>query len=279
MSPIATAATVFACVFGGALLGMALRTLLPAHHLGAESRDHVKLGMGLIVTMSALLLGMLVASAKSAYEDQKSELTQLTAKLVFLDRVLAHYGPDAQVAREGLRTATARAMEQIWPKDRTDARQLSPIAAGADVLYNQIQELSPKDESQRVLKAQASAIAIELGQTRWLMFEQRGSSVSTALLIIVVFWLTVIFISVRDLGVLRDLPDPRDGPAVRGDAPDLQGAAAGRPLTPGPIRALWRRAARRQNVQPTESTGPQSFLDCCVDGSRLSKLSNSERLM
>jgi hypothetical protein len=195
MSPIATAATVFACVFGGALLGMALRTLLPAHHLGAESRDHVKLGMGLIVTMSALLLGMLVASAKSAYEDQKSELTQLTAKLVFLDRVLAHYGPDAQVAREGLRTATARAMEQIWPKDRTDARQLSPIAAGADVLYNQIQELSPKDESQRVLKAQASAIAIELGQTRWLMFEQRGSSVSTALLIIVVFWLTVIFIS------------------------------------------------------------------------------------
>jgi hypothetical protein len=151
--------------------------------------------MGLIVTMSALLLGMLVASAKSAYDEQKSELTQLTAKLVFLDRILAHYGPEAQKVRQGLQAATERAMEQIWPKDRADARLLSPIAAGADVLYSQIQELSPKDDAQRALKAQASSTAIELGQTRWLMFEQRGSSVSTALLTIVVFWLTVIFIS------------------------------------------------------------------------------------
>jgi hypothetical protein len=72
---------------------------------------------------------------------------------------------------------------------------VAPVAATGYSIYDQIQELTPKTDVQHALQSEASAMAIELGRTRWLMFEQRGSSVSTALLIVVVFWLTLIFMS------------------------------------------------------------------------------------
>ena len=93
MNYIAIRLIVFACVFGGALFGMFLRGVLPERHLSADSKDTVRLGMGLIGTMTALVLGLLVASAKSYYDTQSSELTEMSAKIVLLDRVLAHYGP------------------------------------------------------------------------------------------------------------------------------------------------------------------------------------------
>jgi len=195
MSPTTISLIVLACVFGGSLAGMALRAVLPEHHRSADSRDLVKLGMGLIGTMAALLLGLLVASAKSSYDEQKSELTDVAAKLVFLDRVLAHYGPETREVRGLMRGVVARAIDEIWPKNRVRASGRKPFEAGGEVVYDKIQELSPKDDAQRMLKAQASDLATSVGQIRLLMFEQRGSSVSTALLVVVIFWLAVIFVS------------------------------------------------------------------------------------
>jgi hypothetical protein len=195
MSPLSTSLIVLGCVFGGALAGMALRVVLPEHHRSTESRDIVKLGMGLIATMSALLLGLLVASAKSAYDQQKNELTQMTSKLLFLDHSLARYGPEMREARDLLRDATARAIDQLWPKDPSHPNAATQMVAGGDRVYELIQEFSPKSELQRSLQAQASSTAIEMRQTLRLMFEQRGTSVSTALLVVVVFWLTIIFMS------------------------------------------------------------------------------------
>ena len=96
MSPIEVGCTVLACVFGGALLGMAIHTMLPEHHLNAESKDVIKLGMGLIATMSALVLALLTNSAKGSYDTQRNELTQVAANILLVDRVLAHYGPEAK---------------------------------------------------------------------------------------------------------------------------------------------------------------------------------------
>src|ERR1700731_3214334 len=92
MSSIAISGIVFGCIFGGALLGMVIRALLPQHHLAADSKDLVKLGMGLIGTMSALVLGLLVASAKSSFDAQRNEVTQISANVILFDRVLARYG-------------------------------------------------------------------------------------------------------------------------------------------------------------------------------------------
>ena len=94
MSSIGISAIVFACVFGGAMFGVFLRAVLPEHHWNPESKDVVKLGMGLVATMCALILGLLVSSAKSYFDTQSSELTEMSSKIVMLDRLLAHYGPE-----------------------------------------------------------------------------------------------------------------------------------------------------------------------------------------
>jgi hypothetical protein len=153
MSSIAISSLVFACVFGSAVLGMFLRAALPKHHVGADSLDAVKMGMGLVATLSALVLGLLVASAKSSYDAQSCELTEVSSKIVLLDRVLAHYGPEATEVRDLLRSSVARALDQMWSKDRRSSSQLEPQSAGSEALFEKIQALSPKDEAQRSLKA------------------------------------------------------------------------------------------------------------------------------
>jgi hypothetical protein len=193
MNTVSTSLVIFACVFGGALLGMFLRRLLPEHHRTPESKDLVRLGVGLIATMSALVLGLLVSSAKSAYDTQNSELTEMAAKVAFLNRLLEHYGPETREVRVQLRGAVAHAIDALWSKNSSAASETSPVVAAA--IFDGIQRLAPKDDGQRLLQAQAMSLTIELGQTRLLMSEQRQSSVSSALLIVVVFWLTVIFMS------------------------------------------------------------------------------------
>ena len=61
------ACIVFGCVFTGALLGMFFRTLVPKKHLSLDTQDVVKLRIAFIATMAALVLGLLIASAKNTY--------------------------------------------------------------------------------------------------------------------------------------------------------------------------------------------------------------------
>ena len=195
MSSITISFIVFACVFGGALLGILLRAVLPQDHLSAESKDIVKLGMGLVGTMAALVLGLLVASAKGSYDAQIAELTQGSSNILLLDRLLAQYGPETKEARNLLRGTLVRFLVRTWPKDGAGASGLPPPAASAEDLYSQIQGLSPKDGAQRSFQSQALSLAMDIRKTRWLMYEQETESVSLPLLFILVLWLTIIFIS------------------------------------------------------------------------------------
>jgi len=186
---------VFACVFGAAASAMLVRNALPKHHLSADTKDTVKLAMGLVATMAALVLGLLVASAKGSYDLQKSEVVQMAGKVAFLDRILAHYGPDAAEARALLRRALEGAITRIWPENKSAEPLLAPNTGTGEVLFDALQKLEPQNDAQRSLKAQALAMAADLGQMRWLLFEQAGSSISTPLLVIVVFWLAILFFS------------------------------------------------------------------------------------
>src|SRR5262249_16747744 len=118
MSAMGISLLMFVCVFGGALCGMLLRATLPKHHLSADSTDIVKLGTGLVATMSALVLALLIASTKSAYDTQRSDLTQMAVNLVLLDRALASYGSETHEARQLLRRAVVQTLTQMWPEDR-----------------------------------------------------------------------------------------------------------------------------------------------------------------
>ena len=195
MNEAETSLIVFACVFGGAILGMVLRAYLPEHHLTSDTESVVKLGMGLIATMAALVLSLLVASTKTSYDAQREELSQLSSNVVMLDRVLAHYGPEAQPVRERLRQGVAKAIDRIWSENGADAGQPPATSRPSADLLDKIHELTPKDDYQRSLQTQAANLAFDLGRTRWLMRSQESSSIPVAFLAILVFWLAILFAS------------------------------------------------------------------------------------
>lgn len=114
----------------------------------------------------------------------------MSSRVVLLDRVLAHYGPEARETRSELRSSVVYTLDTLFSKD---ASQLG--STKGELLYDQIQGLSPKDDTQRSIQAQALSIVLALGQTRWLIAEQRVNSISVPLLVVLIFWLTIIFIS------------------------------------------------------------------------------------
>lgn len=198
MNSMSVSLIVFACVLGGAIAGLVTRESLPPEHFTADSKETVKLGMGLVSTMSALVLGLLVSSAKTFYDTQAAELTQMSAQVVFLDRLLAHYGTEAQEARDTLRAAMVRNLARTWPEEKivaSEPRSSVVSQAPPEAVLDKIQALTPKNDKQRSLQQQALSTAIGLGQMRLLMYEQSGTTVSEPLLMIMVFWLTVIFFS------------------------------------------------------------------------------------
>ena len=196
MRAIAISMIVFVCVFGGALLGMFLRAALPEHHLSKDSRDIMTLGMGIIGTMAAIVLGLMIAAAQGSFANQRGEITQLSANIVFLDRTLAQYGPETKEARDLLRSAVVQTLNQMWPEGSSQPAQLDVKASKAEALSNKIQALSPQNEAQRSLQAQAVSLSSNLVQTGWLVFMQQIRSIPVAFLVVLavlVFWFTTIF--------------------------------------------------------------------------------------
>src|SRR5436190_3316835 len=180
----------FACLVGVALLGRRVRRYLPADHLSADSKDAVKLAMGLVATMTALLLGLLVSSAKGTYDTARSEVIQMAGKVAFLDRVLALYGPEAADAHAKFRDVAADAVPRIWAEE---SGQLAPNEQAGDAFYLAVEDLSPHNDTQRVLKTQAATLLADLGQLRSLLQAQSIPSISKPLLIALASWLVIIF--------------------------------------------------------------------------------------
>ena len=146
--------------------------------------------------MTALVIGLLIATAASSYATRRGEFTQMSANIVLLDRELAHYGPESKEVRDLLGGVVTRELQTTWSE--TGASQhakFDPSAARADILFDKIEELEPRNDVQRSLKAQLLTTVISLGQTRWLLFEQSGSSIPMPFLVVLVFWLSLIFAS------------------------------------------------------------------------------------
>jgi hypothetical protein len=197
MSSLDIALISAACIFGGVLLGLWLQNLLPGHHLSTESKETVKLGAGMIATLSALVLGLLVSSAKSNFDSMSAEITQAAAKAIQLDRALANYGPETKEARELLRRSVAVGIQMFWPEDKMDAPGMTAFerANGIEMLQAELRELTPATDAQRQLLAQAQQISGELVQFRWLLIEQTQNALPKPFLVMVLFWLTMLHVS------------------------------------------------------------------------------------
>jgi len=196
MTALLVAAIVFALVFGGAMAGLALNARLPEHHRDASSKDVVTLVMGLIATVSALVLSLLIASAHDQFDTQEREVQQLSVHTFQLDRLLAHYGPETVDVRELLRRFVADELRQLWPGEGVDSAKeaAAPVRVDAEDLYMRIAGLAPKTQIQRFVQSHALELLASMGQTRRLMLEQAGGSLSTPFFVVLVFWLVVLFV-------------------------------------------------------------------------------------
>jgi hypothetical protein len=141
MNSTLIATLVLGSLVGIVLLGRSVRRHLPDHHLGQDSKDVVKLAMGLVATMTALLLGLLVSSAKGTFDTQRNEVIQMAAKVTFLGRILAAYGPDEAEARAEFHEAVREAVGRMWPREAGAPAQYSPDPQAGDAVYAAIQQL------------------------------------------------------------------------------------------------------------------------------------------
>ena len=197
MNDLLISLIVFAVIFGGALLGVVLRPLLSESHLQPDSKDVVKMATGLIGTLAALVLGLLIASAKTSFDQKTNQVRQLTATVILLDDLLAQYGPETAAARTRLRQSVAPVADRIWNEQKAPPGK--PVhfeaSAQASAFEKELESLSPDNDTQRSLQSRAIAAYTEAAQTRLLLFTQSGGSIPTPFLIILVFWLSAIFVS------------------------------------------------------------------------------------
>src|SRR3989440_3940284 len=141
------------CIFGGALLGLLLQGLIPEHHLRDNSKDTVKVVAGTIATLAALVLGLLVGSAKNSFDALNTEITQSSTKVILLDRALAAYGPETKDAREQLRRGVITLIDTLWPEEKTEASGFAAFERTnkMETLQAKLRELTPATEAQRQL--------------------------------------------------------------------------------------------------------------------------------
>ncbi len=195
MSPIALSFLAFALALVGILLGSFMQRLLPEGHLGSDSKEVVKLSMGVVATLAALVLGLLVASAKSTYDARESEINQITADVIVLDTLLAKYGDEARAARTSLRQAIPPVVDKIWREAQSVPLQSTPFKAAAEgeAFYQRVQELQPSNDIQRGLQARIVQVTNDLMQSRFLLFSHLGSSIPVPFLAVLLLWLIILF--------------------------------------------------------------------------------------
>jgi len=185
----------FTCTFTAALVATAVRSRLPAPHLSKESQDVVRLGIGLVATMTALLLGLVTAAARSTFDAQDVAIRTSGAAILTLDRHLARYGPETQATRDLIRRAIAARLKDVWQVDTGDAVAQSAATPPIEEIENQILALSPKNDNQRWFKSESLKLSQEIVKARWRVLESTGGAVPMAFLVVVIFWLTATFAS------------------------------------------------------------------------------------
>jgi hypothetical protein len=195
MAPIVIALLAFILALVGILLGSVTQRILPEGHLSSDSKEVVKLGMGVVATLAALVLALLIASAKSTYDARQSEINQITAYVILLDNLLAKYGEGAQAARASLRQAIPPVVDRIWREGQSAPFRSGPFKASAEgeALYQRIQELQPGNDIQRGLKERILQTTTDLAQARFLLFSHLGGSIPLPFLAVLLLWMIILF--------------------------------------------------------------------------------------
>ncbi|HEY2773796.1 MAG TPA: hypothetical protein VGK20_07065 [Candidatus Binatia bacterium] len=195
MSPPVIASIVLICVAASAALGLWLRDVLPEHHLAPETKEVVRLATGLVATIAALVLSLLISAAKTSFDRIDDELTDNAAKVLMLDRTLAEYGPATKEIRALLKSSYAERIDRLFSGRKAEQNNANGARAAfiAESIDANLWALPAAGATQDGLKARALQMNNDIDMTRALMHSQREDTIPATLLVVLVTWLVVIF--------------------------------------------------------------------------------------
>ena len=188
---------VLVLVFVSALLGRLIRRRLPESHLDSQTEAVVKLAMGVVGTLTALVLGLLVATANGSFTASSQEVTSIAANVIRLDHLLRRYGPEADGIRDLVRRYTAKKLQDLFPEGSATQPTLDNPGTMSllEEFQNRLSTLEPRNANQRWLQSQAQQLTAAVVGSRWLLVERDAFGIPIPLLVLVVFWLCVLFMS------------------------------------------------------------------------------------
>ena len=196
MSSTAAFLASLASILIGAAIGMAIRRTLPPDLLEGGSKEAIRLGAGFLSTLAALVIGLMIASAKNTYDTQNTNIRQLGTNAVLVDQMLTKYGPAAREARTLLREAIPSATARIWQESiAAKASSNFVISSTSERFLDAVEALKPANEEQTSLKARIIQITTDMGRTRLLVFTQNENAIPVPFFVVLVFWLVLIFAS------------------------------------------------------------------------------------
>ena len=197
MDSIVSSSILLGSTLLGLFIGVVLRSVLPDPHLNSDSKDVIKMGTGLVAAVTGLVLGLLTASAKSSYDNQQTNLRQMAANIVLLDRTLANYGPEGRETRSQLRKTVQSFVDNLWSDKAYDPGRLDEpeFATNSLKLLELVRTLPTGNETQQTMKGQILQISMELGRARWQLHRWEDSSIPLPFLVVLNFWLGILFLS------------------------------------------------------------------------------------
>lgn len=187
----------FAVIFGGGLLGMLLGRLMPVAYRDKETQAIVQTAAGMVSISTALVLGLLVASAKGKFDVSNRQMEELAASLMLMDRNLMNCGPEAKDIIMLLRSYTVANIATAWP-DEPEAQSATggqPAWQIIESIQQRLRELTPKTDAQRASAASASQTALDLAKAGWLETAQQANHAPQPFILLLIAWLFVLFLS------------------------------------------------------------------------------------
>ena len=194
MGPVMIGILAFLAIFGGALLGARVGSLLPRHHLATETRDAVSAILAIVSTSSALVIGLLLSDANAAFAVRSDAASGMAANILRLDRSLRLYGDEAAAAQTQLRAyATVKAAEMTA---EAAPPMVSPALEILERLTTTVVDLQPQNEEQKFLRQQALSLSQSITDDRWTIVRQSGESSPTPMIVMLTVWLSLVFVGI-----------------------------------------------------------------------------------
>lgn len=196
IAPLLSSA-VFLLACAALWFGRSLAQRLPLEHLTSEARNSAQIGIGMIATLAALVMGLMVSSSKASFDERQAEIVRVATTIVLLDHALAAYGTDTRDARDEVRALVGLTLARIAPSGTFGAEEFkAPLSNLGRVTHLQstIMALAPANDAQRWFQSRAMTLTSDLARERTQTVERGERTIPNLVLAVVVSWVTLIFV-------------------------------------------------------------------------------------